>query len=384
MEDMKWDNEGLFESIVEKGRVGNNSGLDNGLNRLNKYIHGTHRGKYYLIGASSSVGKTTLTDSILLQTWLSAKANDIPIKVFYCSFEVSALDKKAKWCAYFIKLRFNVELSTDYILGRIKDNYLTEEHLEMVKEGYKMVKELLKDVSIIENIMNPTGVLMGIVDGHFAKHGKVLRAAESEADKKKGRKGKILGYEATTTNMMTILVVDHLALLDTEMGGTQKQTMDKMSRYGVMLKNMFNCTCFFIQQFSTDLLSSRRETITRHGKKDGAIAITPNKLDLGDSKATYNDCDYCIGMVRPLDFDLEEFLGFNCSTASQGGLGDYFIMLYVMKNKFGPSGKMCPIFLNFICGTVYDLPIELGQADSWTEEALRLDKLCQIYSQKEN
>ena len=51
----KWDkiDQDNFIDRVKSGREGLNEGLDNGLQRINKYIHGTHRGRYYLIGADS-------------------------------------------------------------------------------------------------------------------------------------------------------------------------------------------------------------------------------------------------------------------------------------------------------------------------------------------
>ena len=75
---------------VQSGRKGMNAGLGNGLQRINRYIYGTQRGRYYLIGADSSVGKTTLADYMfVLSTWADAKAKGIPIKIYYCSFEMS-------------------------------------------------------------------------------------------------------------------------------------------------------------------------------------------------------------------------------------------------------------------------------------------------------
>ena len=38
---------------VSRGMIGKNIGLQNGLTNVNKYIHGTHQARYYLIGADS-------------------------------------------------------------------------------------------------------------------------------------------------------------------------------------------------------------------------------------------------------------------------------------------------------------------------------------------
>lgn len=42
-----------FMAQVKRGMTGMNAGFDNGLKVINNHIHGTHRGRYYLIGADS-------------------------------------------------------------------------------------------------------------------------------------------------------------------------------------------------------------------------------------------------------------------------------------------------------------------------------------------
>lgn len=54
-----WDNwktqkANSFVYQVQSGRKGLNFGLDNGLQRVSRYLYGTQRGRYYLIGADSS------------------------------------------------------------------------------------------------------------------------------------------------------------------------------------------------------------------------------------------------------------------------------------------------------------------------------------------
>ena len=48
----KWENTepNSFIYQVQRGRHGLNIGLSNGVQVVNKYIYGTHRGRYYLIG----------------------------------------------------------------------------------------------------------------------------------------------------------------------------------------------------------------------------------------------------------------------------------------------------------------------------------------------
>jgi KaiC/GvpD/RAD55 family RecA-like ATPase len=386
---LEWSTDDDFVNHIERGRDGKNKGLYRGTSRMDKYVHGIHQGKYYLYAGTSGSGKTTKVDFDLISTWLSAKKAGKPIKIFYCSFEVSKLDKKAKWCSTFIKMKFDVDLSTDYILGRIEGLRLSDEHLLLVKEGYKMVREFMQDVTLVDHAMNPSGIFLGIVDGHFSKYGEVLRATLTEDDKKKNRKGKITGYKNNNLDLLTILVIDHVSLLAHELGLNKHDLISEMSKKIVMLKNVFNCTTFLIQQFSVGLLTANREMIVRNKGKNVENLITPDKEDLADCKSTFNDADYVEAFVVPNKFGLVNYMMFKCIPPSQdpyvdSGLGTFFVLQYLMKNKFGQDQKMCPLFMNPVSGVYYDLPLELGREEEWYEMARQLDKTCQEYSPKES
>jgi hypothetical protein len=381
---VEWNLEDDFINQIERGILGKNIGLYRGLDRIDKYIHGTHQGRYYLTAASSGVGKTTKVDFDLIWTWISAKKSNKLLKIFYCSFEVSKTDKKAKWCCTFIKLRYNVDLDPNYILGRIKGHTVTAEHLELIKQGYGMVQEFMKDIVLVDHAMNPSGIFLSIIDTHFSKYGEVQRATLSEEDKKKGRKGKIIGYINKTPDLRTILVVDHIGLLAHELGLNPHDLIFEMSKKFVQLKNVFNCTIFAIQQFSIGLLAANREMVVRNGGKNVENLITPDKEDLAVCKSTFNDADYVEAYVAPNKFGLTEYMMFKCVSVADGGLGTYFVMQYLMKNKYGQDQKKCPLFMNPVSGVFYDLPIEFGQEEEYYEMAKQIDKLCQDYSPKEN
>src|SRR4051812_30720124 len=79
---------------LKRGMDGKNLGLGNGLKLVNRYIHGTHKARYYLIGAESGGGKTTIGDFMyVINAWLEAKRTGRKLKIFYLSFEIGKTDK---------------------------------------------------------------------------------------------------------------------------------------------------------------------------------------------------------------------------------------------------------------------------------------------------
>lgn len=370
---------------VQSGRQGGNAGLNNGLQRINRYIYGTQKGRYYLIGADSSVGKTTLADFMfVLSTWADAKAKNIPIKIYYCSFEMARIDKVARWVSFYIFQKTGKCIPSEYILGRIHGNTVSEEDLALIIEAYNVVNEMMKDIILIDGAVHPTKIFEDIIEHHYEKEGKVVRQAVNAADAKKGKKGRVMRYIPNDPKAITLLVIDHLGLLSEEMGLNTKGVIDKMSRYGIVLRNLFQTTCVFIQQFSTDLLQTKRQQLLQLSGGKKASAIIPTRLDFGDSKATYRDAEVVIGLVKPYLFDIEDFWGINTGKTSSGGLGDYMIAGCLMKNRYGAANKITPLFLNPIAGVAYDLPDSLDEdvLIPWYSKAKELDKVVQQYNPK--
>jgi DnaB-like helicase C terminal domain len=367
---------------VQSGREGNNAGLANGLHRINNYIYGTNRARYYLIGADSGAGKTTLTDFMfVINAWQAAKLKGIPIKIFYCSFEISKIEKVAKWVSYYIEKLHGKCIPSSYIIGRIHQNYLTPEELELVQSAYKMVEEMLKDIILIDSAVHPTSVFENIIEHHYETAGTVTREPVSAEDKAKGKKGRVLKYVANNPTAMTMLIVDHMALANPEMGLTLKGTIDKLSRYAIVLRNLFGCTIAFIQQFSTDLMQLKRSSMDKLQGAAKANAIRPVRLDFGDSKAPFRDADVVLGLVKPREFDIDDFHGINTSSLANGGMGDYMVAAYVMKHRYGPYNRCIPLYMNPIAGVFAELSNSLdSEAHApWYVKARELDAITRKY-----
>jgi replicative DNA helicase len=373
----QWGNQeedNSFMSQVKRGMTGMNEGFDNGLKTINNHIHGTHRGRYYLIGADSGVGKTTIADFMYLYSlWRSARKKGIKLYIKYFSFELSAAEKKAKWVCQWVKNIYNIDLSTDYIMGRIPGLLLSSEHLRLIMRAYAVVEEVMQDMVLVDHMLHPTGMLNKLVEEHYEKIGTVIRDTPKEGKKK----GMIRAFKPKDPTDMTVVIVDHLALINVEGGATTtKQIMDRWSMYSVQLRNIFHTTLVQIQQFSTSMMSAYRE------QKKSETAIAPQRLDFGDSSYTYRDADLVMGLVKPIQYNLKTFMGYNLED-----IGQYFIANFLMKNRYGPADRWMPLFMNPLSGMFYDIPASTaygldGQPaiNYFITEAKRIENVCQQFN----
>ena len=254
-----------FLEEVDFGREGGYKGLSGGLPRFDKFTNSIQKASYHAIGAPPKAGKTAFLDHryVISPYLLDPQAK---INWIYYSYEISELDKIAKFVAYFMYTEHNILCDSNYILSR-GDNKLKDNHLKLIEGIYeKYIIPLFGErddngnlikrgrVDFHEDRTNPTGIRNYLM--HYAEqHGEFI-FEEYEVKNEKGKKEKrsrILGYRENDPNLHTIIIIDHVGLLRIERGYSKKQNIDKMSEYFVWFRNICKFTPIAVSQFNRDL-----------------------------------------------------------------------------------------------------------------------------------
>lgn len=339
---------------VKEGLAGKNVGVPFEPNFVSESIYGFQRGRYYLIGAESGAGKTTLGDSILFSVYDNIK--DGPFTIIYYSFEISKIIKRAKYAARCIYKRFNVLLSPNVILGI--ERPLTSQEFRMVLDVAEEVDSFFKNVVFIDESLNPTGIYKDIMRlletvGEFE-----YETYMSDNVQKK----KISGYHYTNPDHRFIVMIDHIALAGTERGMNTKEVIDKISEHLVYFRNRAEISPIVIQQFSTNLTNAYRNAQDEN-------TIAPNRLDFGDSKYTYRDADVVFGLVDPLLYDVQQVGGYNAND-----LNTKLRALYLIKNRYGGAHLMWPMLLSPYPGIFHSLSKNPSMMDK--QRAIQMSQIC--------
>jgi hypothetical protein len=92
--------------------------------------------------------------------------------------------------------------------------------------------------------------------------------------------------------------------------------------------------------------------------------------------------DLVLGLIKPVQYSLKTFYGYNLDL-----IGQYFIVSFIMKNRYGPADRWIPLFMNPLAGIFYDVPELQAMTPTGApaityliEEAQRLDKICQQFN----
>lgn len=355
---------------VKRGKEGFNAGLDNGMKRLNGYIYGTHRARYYLIGADSGVGKTTLADWMYFYNLYQAcKREGIPLKLDYYSFEISEVMKKTRLASLIYWMKYKEELPSAYMIGQIQGLTITPAQERKLYPVMKEVEEIFDSIHFVETPTTAVQMWQRMVE-RAEQNGEVLRNKNS-----RGLASEIIGYKPHDPNTLHVNIVDHLALTETALGQNLKQTMDMASIFFVRARNLFGATTVVVQQFNTEMQGAARESKNQ-------MAYMPSRLDFGDSRYTYRDADVVMALTRPADFQLNSFGPFT----ELEKWGNYFVVNSLLKNRYGPIAPGIPYFTDPIAGIPEELPAgkewNLLLQQAYIDRANRLDEICQLYFPK--
>lgn len=296
-------------SMINKGREGKNIGLSTGLPKLDKIIGGIQPSRYYLCAAASSVGKTSLI-LFIMYNLLKQESDEAPIYLIYFSLEIGADVLLAKllalYCAeeYGIYLSINDIFSFEHPLGDYEYNCITQ--------ARKWLDSISKYLVILDKGLNA----------------RVLYSETMDILEKFGNKTEN-GYVPNNPKQKIIGIIDHLNLVRSEGGKTQKEEIDLMSSYLVTLKRKYKMSWFALMQ-------QNRESASMDRRK--ADLSEPTLNDIKASGAPAEDCDVAIQMFYPFREKLVSYRGYRI--IGDDALKGWHRSVIINKNRYGVANQV--------------------------------------------
>lgn len=335
------DNNLDFLGEVEQGRKGVYKGLKGGLERFDKFTNNIQKSTYYLIGAAPKSGKTGFLDHrFVIQAYLQNP--DAKINWIYFSYEISKLEKMAKFCAYFIRELYGDLVDSNIILSR-GENKLSDELHEKVIHIYKdYVEPLFKRIQFYEDRENPTGIYFKLLE-YAKKHGEFIYTPYTDDSGKERQK--ITGYKENDPELYTIVIADHIGLLSLEKGYDKKANIDKLSSYFVWMRNICKFTPVIVSQFNRDL--GKVDRLKFNGE-----SLQPTLEDFKDSSNTSEDASMVIAIFNAgLYPHIEKHLGYNIKEIGKG-----YRSLHILASRNTESGVNIGLHLEGETGRFSELP----------------------------
>ena len=337
--------------------------------RFRSEIPGIEQGQYVVISANQKTGKTQWANYIYLFSVLDYcfdHQDQCSCHIIYFALEESVQKVIERYMSHLLWKLDGERYAPSDLRSTSSDYPVPQETLDLLKsEKYQERFEFFnKCVQFDTENTNPTGILRTC-----EAYAKSVGTYKSHHITSKGDWAKEVevfdAYEQDDPNHYKIVIIDHIGLVDKEQGFRTKDAVDKMSEYFVKyLRNRYNYTCVAIQQQAADM--EGLEAIKQ--KK-----MLPSAAGLADSKYTSRDADLVLGLFDPSRFGLPNWLGYKIQDADGSGLKNYGRFLYVIANRNGEMGGVCPLFFD---GAVCDFK-ELPRPDD-------INALSQIYAEINN
>lgn len=343
----------LFKVIKNKSdRV--KKGLHNSIplpfERFKKVFPGFVKGKYWIVTANSSIGKTKFAKFVLYETWKFCKANKIPFHCIWFALEESK--ESFLISILLIRLQQIHGVETDLhtlqsVCGRTPNEHL----LGLIKKEDEFINDFLKSFEIVDVGTNPTSAFKRVCN-HMTKLGKFFKDNQ-EVEPDRNWSGKDWDtFKWNDEEGYQFVVNDHVSLWSDE--NRQMETIDLWSKKYVLE--------FFIKRFKINALDIQQQALAQETKeylRNGKLNINkmmPSANYLADNKTTVRNADVMIGLFSPYKVLVDEedkfFKGYDISI-----LENYYRCITINKDReYGTEGKRLHLLFEGATSQYKELP----------------------------
>lgn len=325
-----------FIQKIEDGRDGKNVGLPMGFDRLSDHICNIQQGRYDLIGGATGTGKTALVDDAYvfnpIEYLRTHPDTDYRFKVIYYSMEISPERKLAKLICRRIWEEHKILVTPKQLYSQGLRSHISDEVYKLLTSYHSYYVQILDQYVHFRTGANPDFVYKDLMT-YVEQNGRVIR----------DEKGTVLDYVPNDPRLITLVVFDHISLLDKgKKDASKKEAIDRLSKYLVFFRNNFKLSPVVVSQFNRSIegMDRRREGV-----------FDPQLSDFKDTGSTQEDADTVISLYNPMRYGLEQHNGYNTARLSR-----YYRSVEILKNRDGEDNLTIGMYFLGEVGLFRELP----------------------------
>lgn len=351
-----WDK---LKNSIERGEKGLNKGIPfQGFTTLSKHIKNIQQGRYDLIFAGTSVGKTAFVNSTYVYgaiDFVQTNPGYIhDIEIIYYSLEIPPENQIAKHIAALIWKEHGILTSIDEILSR-GDLRIREEVRELIPLYEERMQEIQNKYLHYRSSLNPDFLYKDLIT-YAEKRGKVVRNED----------GLIVEYIPNNPGLITLIVIDHIGLIDYGKYKDLKEAIDKASKTLVFFRNMFN--------FSPVVISQINRSSEQMDRRENDNWM-PMLSDIKNTGNVSEDANTVIGLASPFYYQVDKCLGYDITKFK-----NRYRLAKICKNRDGDVNLLASFLFIGEFGGYYQLP----PANELLGKPEELRKIDEYYKSKLN
>ena len=320
--------------------------------RFREFLPGTQMGKYIIVTANQKIGKTKFCDFVYVYETLFfiIQHPEIKVKIFYFCLEESPRKKFIEFQCHLLYRLDNIIISPTELESTDIDHPVPEYILELLEsDKYQMyIKKFEEIVEYIDSERNPTGINKRCRD-YALQHGHLNFKYVDAKDPITGQpiQKKIVDnvnpYTPDDEEEYRIVILDNASNLTTEQGLKKMETIEKLSKYAIGLRDQFNYTFVLIQH----------QAQAQEGTENFKLGrIKPSSDGLADCKVTTRDVNMVIGLYSPFKYGIPEYEGYDITK-----FRNHIRFMEVIEDRdYGANGNICPLYFDGAISFFSELP----------------------------
>lgn len=347
-----------FETIIKDLELRRDRALNNLYNciplafpRFRQFFPGTEMTKYIILSANQKVGKSKLADYMYVYDplFFTMEHPSLKIKVLYFSLEISPKEKYNEFLCHLLYRLDGIEISTKDLKSIDKDKPISKEILDLLKtDRYQTYIKKFEEMVTYLDIKNPTGVNKACRE-YALSHGhlnfKTIKIKDPLTGETTDRQilDDINPYTPDDPEEYKIIILDNASNLASENGLSKRETIEKMSKYAITLRDQLKYTFVLIQHQAQMQEGIENQKLNR---------LKPSSDGLGDCKLTSRDANIVLGLYSPFKYGIREYEGYDITK-----LRDNVRFMEVIEDRdYGANGQICPLYFDGAVSTFTELP----------------------------
>lgn len=318
--------------------------------RFRRVFPGIEQKRYIVVTANQKVGKSKFVDNLFVYEVLffTMEHPEVRVKIFYFSLEMDAASKEDEFNCYLLYRLSNIVISPTEL--RSTDHPVDEKILDLLEseEYQKYITAFKNLVTFVETERNPTGINK-YCRAYAEEHGHYNYVTVKGKNSVTGEPEDIRildpdePWTADDPEEIKIAILDNASNLQTEQGLNKMQTIEKMSKYFITLRNQMNWVTVLIQH----------QAQAQEGIENFKLnKIKPSSDGLADCKTTTRDANMVIGLYSPFKYEIENYEHYDIRK-----FRNYIRFMEIVEDRdYGASGNICPLFFNGASSAFFELP----------------------------
>ena len=344
-----------FDKAIENLKI-RKARLENGLincipnpfPRLRNWLPGIEKRRYNVITAQAKVGKSKLVDYMYVYSpffYMLEHREQLKLNILYFTLEMGKQEKYYEFLCHLLYRLDNIRCSpTELKSTSVPVDSKIIELIESPKYQ-QYIAEYKKSVIYIDDIKNPTGIWKHIRDFMLQRGHYVYKDVKfKDANGFEISKSIIDYYQPDDEEEYTLVILDNYANLSTESGMNLKESITKMSKYAIDLRDMFNINFTAVQH----------QALAGEGIENQKLnKLYPSAADLGDSKNTARDINLLIGLFSPYKYSITTYEGYDITRFKN----NIRFLLIIEDRDNGGGGQICPLLFDGAVSNFCELPL---------------------------